>query len=366
VFLALGAGSLGLTHGARWPALRWPVAIAADATVLSLVLGPPDRAHPSAQGAIALAALLVVVYLAGFAARILQTRRAVNVFEAAQSATVLLVGLGGAVRMAYASSASAHTLAIPALAIGATCYAVAFVLVARQEEHVRNFLYFTTLGLALVVTGGTLLLSSEALPFALVALGLVTAAIGAWAARATLLAHGAVYLGGAALISPLSSHVWSAFTNASPTPLGASGAVPLVALVLSAASAVVSRRRTATAPLAFSSFAIALLAVLGMCAPLVAALGSPLAGGDPGALAALRTCVLALGAVLSAGLGRAVRGVRELPWLALPLLALAALELLFEGIPKGRPLTLAIAFTAFGVALVLATWMGRSRTPERR
>jgi hypothetical protein len=183
---------------------------------------------------------------------------------------------------------------------------------------------------------------------------------------ATLLAHGAVYLGGAALTSPLSSHVWSAFTNASPTPLGASGAFLLVALVLSAATAVLSRRRTTPAPLAFSSFAIALLAVFGTSAPLVAALGSPLAGGDPGALAALRTCVLALGAVLSAALGRVVRGARELPWLALPLLALAALELVVEGIPRGRPLTLAIAFTAFGVALVLATWMSRSRAPETR
>ena len=73
----------------------------------------------------------------------------------------------------------------------------------------------------------------------------------------------------------------------------------------------------------------------------------------PGTLAAVRTGVLALAAVLAAALGRWFRG-GDLGRLVYPLLGATALKLLLEDVPQGRPLTLSLAFSFFGAALLVA------------
>jgi hypothetical protein len=81
---------------------------------------------------------------------------------------------------------------------------------------------------------------------------------------------------------------------------------------------------------------------------------------DGGTLAALRTGVLSVSAIALAAVARKFPA-SELGWLVYPLLGLTALKLLMEDVAKGRPLTLTLAFTLFGGALLVAPRLLRGR-----
>lgn len=90
------------------------------------------------------------------------------------------------------------------------------------------------------------------------------------------------------------------------------------------------------------------------------------AGGaapDGGTLAALRTGVLSISAILLAAVARWFPR-SELGWLVYPILGATALKLLMEDVAKGRPFTLTLAFTLFGAALLLAPRLMRHRDAE--
>ena len=85
LLIAFGAATLWATYGRRWHGLRWPAALAADLSVLTLVYlggrpgGPPEAyAGLSAGRAVFVALLLFVVYAGSFAARTLARRRDVK------------------------------------------------------------------------------------------------------------------------------------------------------------------------------------------------------------------------------------------------------------------------------------------------
>jgi len=79
--------------------------------------------------------------------------------------------------------------------------------------------------------------------------------------------------------------------------------------------------------------------------------GAPGPAADGAGLAALRTGVLAAAAAGLAWSGRRPP-LRELSWLVYPLLGIGALKLLAEDLPRGRPLTLFLAFALYGGALI--------------
>lgn len=223
VMILFGAGSLWLTYGQRWHALRWPVAVAADAAVLSLTVlaawpgGPPAAYRGlSPRIALLLALGLVLVYLGSFAVRILQRRREVSLFEVVQTFLVLAVGFGGAVRVALATGSGSSLLGAAALAVGLGCYGAAFAFVEKQAEGGRNFAFFTSLALLLVFAGSPLLLEGAGLNAGWTLLGLLAAMLGVRFERSSLLAHGAAYLTAAALASGLIQDSIAAFLG----PLG--------------------------------------------------------------------------------------------------------------------------------------------------
>jgi hypothetical protein len=82
---------------------------------------------------------------------------------------------------------------------------------------------------------------------------------------------------------------------------------------------------------------------------------------SPGALAALRTAVLALAAVAAGALGRWVP-TGDLGWLVHPLLGATTVKLLLQDLPQGRPLTLTLALTCFGAALLVAPRLAGRRS----
>ena len=72
---------------------------------------------------------------------------------------------------------------------------------------------------------------------------------------------------------------------------------------------------------------------------------------DIGALATVRTVVIAVAAVMLAVLTRR-RGFSEALWLAYAALAFGGVKLLLEDFPSSRPATLFIALAVYGVALM--------------
>ena len=84
-------------------------------------------------------------------------------------------------------------------------------------------------------------------------------------------------------------------------------------------------------------------------------------GSDPGAVAALRTAVLAASAFLFAGARRRI-ALPELTGLVYAILLLATLKLLFEDLPAGRASTLFVGFAFYGVALLLTPRLLRRAT----
>ena len=102
---------------------------------------------------------------------------------------------------------------------------------------------------------------------------------------------------------------------------------------------------------------------------LVAWLAGPLPGAagqalGAGALATVRTTVLAAAALVLAWAGRTER-FKEAGWLLYPVLAAGALKLLAEDLPQSRPATLFIALAMYGGALIVAPRLARTRTAAR-
>lgn len=363
-FLLLGGALLWLTYGRRWQDLRWPVALATDAGVLIVAVlaawpgGAPEAYRGLGSGrAMALALCLVLVYLGSFVVRILRRHRALIVFEGVQGALALLVGFGGALRIAQATGAGAPLLGVAALLAGFACYAAAFAFVEQQSEGGGNFAFFTSLALVLVAVGCLVLLAGDGRTWVFVCLGLAATLLGLRHRRWTLLAHGAAYLTASALVSELVPRAFELFllpAGPARTPLTAPILVSIV--VLGAVHGMLARPADPQPWLhRLPSFVAGLWATLGLGALALAGLIQLLPGSPPeaSALAAVRTSVLAASAAALAALGRLLPRT-ELRWLVYPVLGLAGLKLLIADLPLGRPLTLFPSLAVIGAALLLA------------
>ncbi|WP_243300649.1 DUF2339 domain-containing protein [Geothrix oryzisoli] len=361
-FLALGAGALWLTYGRRWHGLRWPTALAADLGVLILTLlatwpGGPQGIYRglSLNRALFLALALAAIYIGSFAVRMLQRRRVVNAFEVIQTALVLLVGFGGAVRVSLATGAGTGILGAGISLAGIGCYAAAFPFVDDQEETRANFNFFTFLALVFLLLGGPFVLPLPAFATLAGLLGLVAMVAALRLRRKVLVWQSGLYLTTSAVASGLGAWAFHVFMDpAGPTaPVTGAGLASLIALLATVAYFLARRPPDPVTVLMRP-------AVLVMGGLAVAGLGAlaiwACCGGrtpDPGGLALARTLVLSALAITLAWLGRRLP-VLELRWMVYPLLAVTTLKFLFEDMTVGRPLTLFLAFMGFGATLILA------------
>lgn len=364
LFLALGLGTLWLTYGRRWHALRWPAALAADLAVGVMTLlatwpgGVPEGYRDLTPArTIALALALAVAYLGSFAARMLQRRRALTPFEGIQSALALLAGFGGALRIAQVSGAGSGLLGLGALMTGLGCAGAALPFARGQEDSRANFTFFSSLALVLLLMGGSLLLRPGAFSIASAVFGLAAALLGLRLRRTVLGLQSLAALACGAAASGLLA--WSARTflgEAAPPPAPPVSALVVLATLL---TAVTARERAlpdlSPLPRRVPPFLVALLAFLGSASLAIWATSRLVLGSrlDPGALAAIRTCVLSAAAVVLAALGGR-RPASEYRWLVYPLLVLGAVRFLLEDLAAGRPLTLFLTFMAYGGALILS------------
>ena len=371
VFLALGAGALWLTYGRRWHGLRWPTALAADAGVLVLTLvaawpgGPPASYRGlSPNRALALALALAAVYIGSFAVRMLQRRRVVNAFEMIQTALVLLVGFGGAVRVAGVSGSGLGLLGAGISLAGVGCYAAAVPFAEDLEDTRANFNFFTFLALVFLLLGGPIVLSLPLFAALGGVLGLAAMMAALRLRRTVLVLQSGIYLTASTLASGLLPWAFRAFSEPTgPTvPVPSAGFASLAALSATLlffffrrpADPVPVRMRLTVLILGTQAAAVYGALVIRACC----GGGAPDAGG----LALARTGVLSTLAIALAWLGRRIPEL-ELKWMVYPILALTTLKFVFEDMAVGRPLTLFLAFMFFGATLILSPRLLRTSAP---
>jgi hypothetical protein len=273
-----------------------------------------------------------------------------------QSASVIAVGIGGAVYVAIRSGMGQAGFGVVSLLLGAASYAVGLSFLRREKVIRENFWFYSSVAVVFVAAGTALLFPEplRSLAWTGLAFGLGLAA--PRRASRTLAGHAGVYALAAALASGLLGQSVKALLFGGEVAWRP-GVAPLAALDALGAAAwlggALPRERVAERILPGLVDLVLALGIAGTVtawlAPLVAGSG---ASASPGALATLRTVALVVVAVACAGLGRTPR-LAEAAWLAYPLLGLTGLKMLLEDLKHGRPATLVLAFAFFGTALIL-------------
>ena len=371
--IALGLGTLWIGYGADWVLLRWPVALIADLMVLALTVRGANGSWPDPPGqVIAIQLLLLTGHLASVATRTLLRGREVNVFEALQTAAALGLGLGGAVYVAQATGFGTTTLAATSLLFGAGCYGVAFAFLAHQRVLRRNFHFYTSLGLILILVSMALMLSGPTLSLTWAALGVLTTWLALRTHQIALDSHAAVYVFAAASASGLLTAATAALVGPADVPWPPMSPTALIVLAGTAVCWAIPMSRTAGAstigrvPLLLITIVL-VWSVGGWLTGIVERALSSAQGHAAGAgvIATVRTSVLAGAALALAWVGRFER-FRESAWLLYPVLAAGGLKLLVEDLPRSRPATLFIALAVYGAALIVAPRLGRDAGPAPR
>jgi hypothetical protein len=342
--------------------LRPVVGAGADSAVLILVLvlGNPARVpanYRPASGSliIALAAALFLICAATVSIRSLAFRRTVKTVETAQLVVALLLMSWAVLRVGTGRT----VLGACFLAAGASCYFVAFGLLARHRER-PNFLFYGVCGLIFILAGSFLALASLPLVIWLCLASLVATALGINLRSPALDLHGVTYLTGAAIASGLLGYAGGALAGAYPhTP----GLLPMVAAAAALVCAAMisrypgehpSQRSLRLLPAILAVYAVAALSVAG----LVWVVAHGAAPTRP-QLAVIRTIVTCAAVLLLAFIGaRWTR--RELVWIAYAAAVLGSLKLLLEDLRFGTTESLAASLLIYGAVLILIPRLARA------
>ncbi|MBI2835216.1 MAG: DUF2339 domain-containing protein [Acidobacteria bacterium] len=371
--VALGVAALWVGYVRHWRALRWPVAIAADLSVLAVGVrvGTPGSVEVVSI-VFAAQILLLAGYLGSVAARTLLLGRDVIPFEIAQSMAALAIGLGGAVHVAQTIGSGLAGLGAVCLLFGLACYGVAFAFLDRHLKLKKNFYFYTSLAVVFMLTGSALLLDRAVLGIVSGLLAVASAWLGHRFDRVSLNLHAAVYGAAAILVSGLfGCATYGVLAPPTETWRRASaGDWVVLGLVASALSIPLSTRaeswgrysrapRTALLALfAWTSAGVIACELVPMFA------GTPGANADEGVVATVRTTVIVLGAIGLAVVARFER-FTEAGWLVYPVLIGSGIKLLLEDFPRSRPTTLFLALALYGAGLIVGPRLMRRRAPTR-
>lgn len=370
--LVIGLTSLWAVYLRGWKGLQWFGAIGADlGVVVAALLATNERWTLSPAVAYALAIGLLLAFLLSFAVRSHVNRRTVGIFETVQGVLVIGVTYWAVLRTVTTDGFDLNLLGAACLALGIGAYALAFTPETRSTRG-RNFFFYSTLGLALVLGGSSLLMTPE------------KAAV-LWSLMAVVMAwfsgrYGRVSLSLQCTLLLIAAGIGSGILQTGIQALAGDGAEswPETQLwyVLVAASTViclfipVAQRSERWGRLAglpqLTVLALSVWEVGGLLVAYLAPVltGVPGEGADLGMLATLRTAVLAISAVTLSLSSRHKRWP-EARWLAYPVLLLVGTKLLFEDFPHGRPLTLFLTLGLVGAALMAVTrLLFRDRSAE--
>ena len=366
--LLLGLGSLWAVYWRGWMGTQWLGALGANVGVVALiVVSGSDQWSVEPRTALLLAAALFLTYIMSFVARSHLQGRELGFFEAVQ----VLVSISIAYWAAVASAGQYVLLMIgvPAIAVGGFCYGLAFVSAARGVRG-RNYYYYSSLGLLLVITGTSAVMPPTwaATLWSLMALTM------AWFSGRTgwvaLSLQCTFLLLAAGVMSGLLATGWHALTGEAsvgwpPLVPGHLGIALTTVICLFLPVAQHSERWGVMAGMPqLIVLALSVWEVGGLMVLIAATLLAGAGGAEPNLaiVAALRTAVLATSSVTLA-LSSRFRRWPEARWLVYPVLILVGVKLFIEDFPHGQPETLFVALAFVGGALILVAKLLRKEPP---
>ncbi len=361
VFLQLlGLATLWAVYRREWLGLQWLGALGANVGVVVLtVLSASDRWSVEALTPFFLSCTLLLVYLGSFSIRTHLRGQDIGIFEIVQGLLAIGISFLAAVTAFHVGRDILFEAGLMALAVCGGAYALAFTPQTRADRG-RNFYFYSTIGLILVVAGSALVVSPGTAAVAWSLLALVMAWCSGRYGRVSLslqctfllLAAG---IGSGILASGFHALAGDALTN---WPVLQTGHIFIALITVVCLFIPVAQRSdhwgvSAGIPqllvLALSVWEVGGLLVV-FLAPFIANLQT--ADVNLARLAALRTGVLAASSVTLALSSRFKRWP-EARWLVYPVLILVGFKLFLEDLPNGQPVTLFIAFGLVGSALIM-------------
>ena len=358
--IILGLGSLWAVYGRQWMGTQWLGALGANAGVVVMtILSGSDQWSVLPLTALLLAVVLLLTYMVSFTVQTHIRGENAGLFETAQGLLTTGIVFGAAIIASQSGQLVLAEVGIPSLLLGTCVYGLALTPETRTTRG-RNFYFYSTLGLGLIVAGSALLMSPAmaAVTWSLMALAM------AWFSgrygRVSLSLQCTFLLLAAGVSSGILATGFNAFAgdfSALWPPL-----LPwhlIVALTTVACLFIPVAQRSdrwgilAGVPqpivLALSVWEVGGIMVLYL-APYLADVRGPEA--DLAILAALRTAVLAASSVTLALSSRFKRWP-EARWLVYPVLMLVGVKLFLEDFPRGQPVTLFVALALVGSSLIL-------------
>lgn len=363
----LGAASLWAGYLRHWKGPQWLGALGANAGVLALaLLGTSDQWTVEPLSAFVLGAILLVTYIGSFALRSHRRGQNLGVFEAVQALMAVGVTFAAASVASRAGQIGMSQVGIPSLLLAGTAYALAFTPGTRNARG-RNFYFYSSLGLLLLVFGSALVLSPAVAAAAWSVLALAMAWLSGRYGRVSLSLQCTFLLVAAGISSGILATGIQAFAGGNLAlwppliPWHLIIALTTVACLFIPVAQHSERWGTAAGLPQLIVLALSVWEVGGLMvayiAPLVAGVGTSHA--DLAILAALRTAVLSAASVTLALSSRYHRWP-EARWLVYPVLVLVGIKLFLEDFPNGQPVTLFVALALVGSALMLvARLLGR-------
>ncbi len=356
----LGIAALWAVYRREWLGVQWLGAVGANTGVIVLaVLSASDRWSVQALTPFLMAASLLVAYLGSFAIRTHIRGQDIRIFEVVQGSLVIAIAFLTAVIASHAGREILSEAGIMSLVLSAAAYTMAFTPMTRRVRG-RNFYFYSTMGLILVVAGSALVMSpgKAAALWSLMALAMAwlsgrygrvslslqcTFLLLAAGVGSGILATGYQALAGDVVSGwpeLLSWHVIIALTTV---------ACLFIPVAQQSDRWGVSAGLPQLIVLALSVWEVGGLLVV-FLAPVIAEIG----GREPDLanLAALRTAILAASSV-SLALSSRYKRWPEARWLVYPVLILVGFKLFLEDFPHGEPVTLFVAFALVGSALIL-------------
>ena len=358
--ILLGLGSLWAVYRRDWLGVQWLGALGANAGVAVLaVLSVSDRWSVQPLTPFLMANVLLLAYVASFAVRTHLQGKDVRIFETVQGLLLIGIVFLAALTATYAGRDILANAGVMSIVLCAAAYAMAFTPVTRAARG-RNFFFYSTMGLILVVAGSALVVSpgKAAAAWSLMALAMAwfSGRYGrvALSLQCTFLllaagvASGILTTGLTALVGDVGND-WPALV-----PWHVVIALTTVAcLFIPVAQRSDRWGKLAGLPqlivLALSVWEVGGLLVITF-APFFTGAGSE--DTNLANLAALRTAVLAVASV-SLALSSRFKRWPEARWLVYPVLILVGFKLLLEDFPHGDPVTLFVAFALVGSALIV-------------
>lgn len=358
--ILLGLGTLWVVYWRDWMGLQWLGAAGANAAILALiVLSSSDQWSLEPRTAAIFGTVLLLAYLLSFVIRTRVQGHEAGLFEALQAPAAAGVAFWAANVATQAGQFSLAPMGILTIVIGGCAYVLAFTGQSRHTRG-RNYFFYSTLGLVFVLAGSGMILP----PTAAAALWSLIALTMAWQSGRTgrvalslqctfLLVAAGIYSGVLATgLQALAGDATAAWPTLLPAHIGVAAAT-VVCLFLPVAQH--SERWGVLAGLPqLIVLTLSVWEVGGLMVVFMAPILADTSGAEPdlGALAALRTAVLAVASVTLALSSQHPRWP-EARWLVYPVLVLVGIKLFVEDFPNGEPMTLFVALAFVGSALLL-------------